>query len=299
MSRNPTSLISSFLAIPTVSFTSHMATSSLLLCFAKKCQTWLSIRNISKQVRLSAPLDTHFISRHQAGFITRPCFNRPFMSSPLSQSHNKQSTAAIGMEWYDLSAERKIQWLLNTGDAKWGWVVYRTCYKPEFDTAWDIVKSMTEEKARRRVAQSDAPDIASKMDWVFVEDRDTLENASRDELKRRFKDWARAENSGWDIDKEKYSYGSRYGFFIQVDEPALLSIATGSDAYPAGEGSNGGPYVKLVRAYDDAAATESLEDGEDWMKIHIGTLHLDFYVELDNNEAWYTFYTSPNSICSW
>ncbi|KAF2965793.1 hypothetical protein GQX73_g7771 [Xylaria multiplex] len=228
------------------------------------------------------------------------------MSSPLSQSSDKQPTASIGMEWYDLSTERKIQWLVNEGgDAKWGWVVYRTCYKPEFDTAWGIVRFATEEKARQRIVQSDAPDIADKMNWVFVEDPEGLEGVSREELKRRFRDWARSENPGWNIDDEKGSRGSRYSFFIQVDEPALLSIATGSDSYPAGEAGTSGPYVKIIRGWDyavvseAAAAAEDDSDGEDWMKLHISTLDIDFYVEFDNDEVWYSFYTPPNGICSW
>ncbi|KAI1129156.1 hypothetical protein F5Y10DRAFT_239012 [Nemania abortiva] len=281
--------------------TVRSATGGLLLRFSNKGQISPSIRNISKQFYLCLPL--HYkrsVSRHQGGPINQAYPNRPFMSSPQYQSHNDKPTVGIGTEWYDLSAERKIQWLLNNGgDAKWGWVVYRTCYKPEFDTAWGIVKSATEGKARQRVAQSDAPDIADKMDWVFVDDCESLEDASREELKRLFKDWARAENPDRNIDEGKYGRGSRYAFFIQVDEPALLSITTGSDTYPVGEGSNGGPYVKIVQAWVDDVAAGGSEENEDWMKIRIGTLHLDFYVELDNNEAWYTFYTSPDSICSW
>ncbi|KAI1396997.1 hypothetical protein F4819DRAFT_104429 [Hypoxylon fuscum] len=208
------------------------------------------------------------------------------MSSLPNQSGSEQLTASIGMEWDDLSAEGKIQWLLNNAvDTKWGWVVYRSCYKPEFDTARESVKSFTEKTARQRVATSDAPSSAEKMDWVFVEDRGNLDGASREELKRRFRDWARAENPGWNIDEEKYGRGSRHTFFIQVDEPALRSIATG----------NGHPYVNIVRGWEDAVIAEDAEvgDSEDWIKIQTDSLNLSFYVELDNDEAWYTFYSPP------
>ncbi|TGJ87453.1 hypothetical protein E0Z10_g1285 [Xylaria hypoxylon] len=195
------------------------------------------------------------------------------MSPPLSQSSDEQPTGSIGMEW------------------------------PEFDTAWEIVKSATEERARQCIAQSDAPDIADKMDWVLVEDPESLEGVSREELKRRFRHWARAENSGWNIDEEKGSRGSRYSLFIQVDEPSLLSIATGSDSYQAEKGGTGGSYVKIVRGWDDAvgseaAAAEGDNDGEDWMELHMSKLNIDFYVEFDNDEVWYSFYTRPDSIYS-
>ncbi|KAI3318139.1 hypothetical protein HD806DRAFT_325466 [Xylariaceae sp. AK1471] len=284
------------------------AISRLALRLIKRSQASRSIGNISKygeRVHRRLPLDyTHPISRHQGGSIPQTYFSRPFIPSPPNQSSNEQPTASIGIEWCDLSTERKIQWHINAGDAEWGWVVYRTCYKPEFDTAWEIVKSATEKRARQRIAQSDAPDIADKMDWVFVEDRESLEGVSRNELKRRFRDWARAENPSWNVDEAKYSRGSRFTYFVQVDEPTLLSIATGSDAYPLGKGSKRCPYVKIVRGWDnavvaEAAAAESDSDVEDWMNLHMDTLNIDFYVELDNDEAWYSFYTPPDGICSW
>ncbi|KAI1113745.1 hypothetical protein F5Y14DRAFT_417120 [Nemania sp. NC0429] len=280
-------------------------TSSLSLRFIRRYISQArSIGNISNRGHRSLHLYhrtcTCSISSRWARSNLPVHLNRSFVSLPPSQCSKGQPAASIGMEWYDLFTERKIQWLVSTaGDAKWGWVVYRTCYKPEFDSAWEIIKSAAEDRARRRIARSDAPDILDKMDWVFVEDPESLEGASHEELKCRFREWSRAENPGWDIDEEMCSRGSRYSFFIQVDEPALLSIATSSNSYPAGATS--GPYVKIVRGWDDpviseAAAAEGDSDGEDWMKLHMSTLDIDFYVELDNDEAWYSFYTPPDSI---
>lgn len=47
------------------------------------------------------------------------------------------------------------------------------------------------------------------------------------------------------------------------------------------------------------AEAREVVDSEDWMKIQTETLHLDFYVELENDEAWYTSYTSPDHIFNW
>ncbi|KAI1779035.1 hypothetical protein F4818DRAFT_237359 [Hypoxylon cercidicola] len=207
------------------------------------------------------------------------------MSSLPNKSGSERPTASVGMGWDDLSAEHKMQWLLNNaGDTKWGWVVYRSCYKPEFDSTWDNVKSVAEETARQRVAASDAPDVADKMDWVFVEDRENLDGASREELKRRFRDWVRAENPGRNIDEEKYGRASRYTFFVQVDGPSLRGIPTG----------DGHPYVSLVQSWEGEADTS-----EDWMKIQTNALNLGFYVELNNDETWYTVYMTSDGICSW
>jgi hypothetical protein len=68
--------------------------------------------------------------------MPRAYSNQPFMSSPQKQSGFEQPTASISMKWEDVFVERTMQWLPNEGgDIKWGWVVYRSCYRPEFDTA--------------------------------------------------------------------------------------------------------------------------------------------------------------------
>ncbi|KAI0198288.1 hypothetical protein F4808DRAFT_462935 [Astrocystis sublimbata] len=99
-------------------------------------------------------------------------------------------------DWDHFSTEQKLKTLLklSTNNTKWGWIVYRTCYKPELDTAWATFKSMVDARTRQRIVRSDETDIADQMDWVFVEDAQGLEGASCDELMRRFQKWARAEN---------------------------------------------------------------------------------------------------------
>jgi hypothetical protein len=205
------------------------------------------------------------------------------------------------MEWYDLSPEGKIQWLLNSGaEDKWGWVIYRCTYKPELDGYWKEFKRRVEAESRKLIAESDAPGIAEKLDWVFVEDPE-LENASRDELKRRFREWARVKNPNCDIDNIRHGRGARYTYFIQVDEDALLSIAD----TPNNSRNQG--HVNIVRAWQDLLpldeATDQFgeaEDSADWMKMKVDMMDAEFYIELDDDEAWYTFYRPPpHQVCHW
>jgi hypothetical protein len=203
------------------------------------------------------------------------------------------------MEWYDLSTERKIQWMLSHGDRKWGWVIYRCTYKPGFDSHWDAFKRRLNKKMCEDIAKSDAPDIADKMDWVVIEDP-SLEGASLDELRRRFREWARAGNEGhsnFDVDNpgEGACRGSRYTYFIQVDE----GIANGQ--------------VNIVRAWPYPSPPEDMEeaeadhqpgkaddmDEEGWMKMRADMVDPYFYVELDNDENWYAYYTPPPGVCKW
>ncbi|KAL6828943.1 hypothetical protein J3E69DRAFT_379635 [Trichoderma sp. SZMC 28015] len=221
--------------------------------------------------------------------------NRPFMASASSQ----EKSTSIGMNWDDLSDERKIQLILNSGSSeeKWGWVIYRCSYKPELQSTWENFKRVVDERTRKEIAESDAPDIADKLDWVFVEDPE-LEGASLDELKRRFREWARSEVQGkYDIDTTSYNRGSRYGYFIQVDEAALLSLVDGLFY----------GHVNIVRGWVDSLPPEEATDEfgdaidiEDWMKIRASMVAPYFYIDLDGEEDWYPHYTPPpHGLCIW
>ncbi|KAH6839431.1 hypothetical protein B0I37DRAFT_347854 [Chaetomium sp. MPI-CAGE-AT-0009] len=248
---------------------------------------------------------THIRNRHDRPLSTRQpthvkLFCRPFMSSP-QQAGSHGQTRTIGMEWYDLSPEGKIQWLLNSGaEDKWGWVIYRCTYKPELDGHWKDFRRRVENETRKHIAESDAPGIAEKLDWVFVEDPE-LANASREELKRRFRAWAQAENPNCDMEKITDGRGARYTYFIQIDEAALLSMAdTPNDPRNLG-------HVNIVRAWEDPLPPEEATspfgeavDSEDWMKMQPDMIDAEFYIELDHDEAWYTFYRPPpHQVCRW
>ena len=198
------------------------------------------------------------------------------MSSSARPGPQEQTPQSIsGEDWEKLSPEAKIQWL---GDDKWGWVVYRCSYAKEFDGAWDDLKRRIQQGMRESIARSDAPSIAETMEFVFVEDPATLEGASVEELRRRFQDWARGDNTaGFDIGGgTQGSRGSRYEFFLKVD----------------GEGLWNG-YVCLVRAWPDSPGSE------DWMKVRAGAVAPALYVQLDNPEAWYAYYTPPEAgVCN-
>ncbi|KAJ4863326.1 hypothetical protein T069G_04280 [Trichoderma breve] len=269
--------------------------------FLLKVQLPRPVITISKQLYSSLYYQPARFS-HPPSTILAACqptrinlFNRPFMAS--ASSHEKSTS--IAMNWDDLSDERKIQLILNSGSSeeKWGWVIYRCSYKPELQSTWENFKRVVDERTRKEIAESDAPDIADKLDWVFVEDPE-LEGASLDELKRRFREWARFEVQGrYDIDTTSYNRGSRYGYFIQVDEAALLSLVDGL--------SYG--HVNIVRGWVDSLPPEEATDEfgdaidiEDWMKIRASMVAPYFYIDLDGEEDWYAHYTPPpHGLCIW
>jgi hypothetical protein len=241
--------------------------------------------------------------KHRPSLIIATCVPTGTRSRIFMSSSSHKQPASIGMEWYELSTERKIQWLLNSGDTKWGWVIYRCTYKPELQGAWESFKDLVEHRTRNAVEHSDAPDIAEKLDWAWVEDH-KLEDAPLSELKRRFRTWVRTDmqdsNVVYDTCTATYSLGSRYSYFIQVDEESLTSCFRESCV------DLDGGHVNIVRGWVDPlvpeeAACESDDtlDTEDWMKIRANMMDPQFYIELDNNESWYAHYSPPPHLRCW
>ncbi|PNP57548.1 hypothetical protein THARTR1_02546 [Trichoderma harzianum] len=269
--------------------------------FKLKAQLPRSLMGVSGQLYSSLH---HQPARFKHRPSTIPAVREPTRSGLLNQSFmasasSHEKSKSIGMEWYDLSDERKIQWLLNSGSTKekWGWVIYRCSYKPELQSTWESFKHFVDKRTRKEIAESDAPDIADKLNWVFVEDPE-LEGASLDQLKHRFRAWARSEVQGeYDIDSSPHNRGSRYAYFIQVDEAALLSLAGGF--------LNG--HVNIVRGWVDSLPPEEATDEfgdaidiEDWMKIKANMVAPYFYVDLEGEEDWYVHYSPPPyGLCIW
>lgn len=154
--------------------------------------------------------------------------------------------------------------------------MYRCCYAKEFDSGWDDLKRRIQRMRESIATRSDAPSIADTMDFVFVEDP-ALEGASVEELQRRFQAWACGDNTArFDMESPQGSRGSRYEFFLRVD----------------GEGLWNG-YVGLVQGWPNFPGSE------DWMKVRAGAVAPELYVQLDDPEVWYAYYTPPeNGVCN-
>ncbi len=191
------------------------------------------------------------------------------MSSSARPAAGEQRKPPSGEDWERLSAEAKIQWC---EEDKWGFVVYRRSYAHEFDGGWDDLKRRIQRMRESIATQSDAPSIAERMDFVFVEDA-TLEGASVEELQRRFQTWARADKPVFDMDDAQImTRGARHEFFLMVDGEGLWS-----------------GYVGLVQGWPLCPGEE------DWMKIRAGSVGPELYCELGNPEVWYAYYIPPES----
>ena len=188
---------------------------------------------------------------------------------------------------------------------KWGWVIYRCTYGD--DEAWTRFQQIINERSRKRMAKPGVPpEVANSLEWTFVSDPTTLDGASRDQLRRRFRAWAaEAERTEQPraADHEKNGNGlrsQRYTYFVQVDEEALRSVV---DANPSDRWDVG--WVNLVRADEEQdfgrdAKEEDVEEADDdqgWMMISAHMVGPDFYDAIGQMpENWYAFYSPPPGL---
>jgi len=107
-------------------------------------------------------------------------------------------------------------------------LIYRCTYHN--DQAWSRFKKLVHDRTTKSIANSDTPAIANSLEWTFVEDRATLDGASRAQLRERFNKWAEqayaVEQPRGQADFQKWGlFGfARNNYFIQVDEEALQSV---------------------------------------------------------------------------
>ncbi|ATY65546.1 Twin arginine translocation [Cordyceps militaris] len=202
-------------------------------------------------------------------------------------------------------------------EKKWGWVIYRCTYGD--DAAWERFKELVARQTREHLTPSpysDAPPVPSPrsvvdgVDWRFVSDP-TLEGASREALRERFRAWVAGDRP--DPPARPGYMSSRHSYFVQVDEASLRSVVNDDDpdAWRSG-------WVNLVRcvegldynlspewnAAQDGYRKELEEDGEeyipeDWIMLAASSLTPGFYGSLNTmSENWSMYYSQPPNLVS-
>jgi hypothetical protein len=197
---------------------------------------------------------------------------------------------------------------------KWGWVIYRCSYAD--DKTWAQLRTCIESHSREDIAESDAPEIADRLEWTWVEDRASLDGASTAVLRDRFRAWAADELARQPAVKD-YEYVSRLKYFIKIDEEAMQSLA---GLQEKGDLLLDG-FVKIVKAdWEPLHASDQQAEGEGdeefeyrdrcepiegctekdvgWMRIAPIMINAGFYCALDGYEqAWEDmFYRRPPDI---
>lgn len=210
---------------------------------------------------------------------------------------------------------------------RWGFVIYRCTY--DDDAAWS--RFLDHLNKRKDYVLKDCyctPELAARIDWNVQEDP-ALGGASKDEVRRRFKQWVvsdacRTEFPA-DIDDSRLqcllTENPRYNYCIHVDADSLDSVINKGPP-PTEPDVRNISYVNLIRA-DDAWESldfdrfewsrRKLEPGQEedplderepevegsrlsdvgWMKVSPDGLVPGVYDMLTRSAMWDVFYCRP------
>jgi hypothetical protein len=223
------------------------------------------------------------------------------------------------------STQRNIlQGLAKLKHDKWGFVIYRCTYRD--DQAWNRFKQIVHTRTQDDMADSDAPEAADSLEWTFVDDRVTLDGASKDQLRARFKQWAAGAIVAENLRAEQnQTFGvPRYRYFVQVDEQALQSVLSAPALDPSRKG-----FVNFVDSQWEPSSEElpgehgdededegegdddenvddesydpiegCTEENVGWMKIAAMMIDASFY-DISSGfayGAWHVYYKRPPAM---
>ncbi|KAL0939145.1 uncharacterized protein CTRU02_205755 [Colletotrichum truncatum] len=78
--------------------------------------------------------------------------------------------------------------MIRTGYHRWGFVVYRCTYDDQ--DLWDRYLSQLKENSYNQLVDGRRAELLEQyLDWVVIEDRDTLNNASKADVRKHFNQW--------------------------------------------------------------------------------------------------------------
>ncbi|WYZ42284.1 hypothetical protein EsH8_V_001179 [Colletotrichum jinshuiense] len=153
--------------------------------------------------------------------------------------------------------------MIKTGYHRWGFVVYRCTY--DDDDLWNrylaqLKKNLYDELVEGRRAEL----LEQYLDWVVIEDRDNLQNASKADVRKHFNQWV----SQHSAEIARYPLAidlPRFKHCLYVDQKCLdtLEPFQKSEGDPALQGSRLFKYTRepMVLAIVDRLWTPDRRDG--------------------------------------
>ncbi|KAF6827283.1 hypothetical protein CPLU01_09160 [Colletotrichum plurivorum] len=86
--------------------------------------------------------------------------------------------------------------MISSGIHKWGFVIYRCTY--DDDELWDRYLAQLKSLCHDNLVEDRRAELLEPyLDWVVIEDRATLDNASRVEVRKHFNQWLSRQNITW------------------------------------------------------------------------------------------------------
>lgn len=271
----------------------------------------------SNQVAMTCPATEGAPSEHSQEPVTPEEEAGREYKYPMDYDNFEERLAAerrLVEEFEPLSEARILMEDLDSSKhEKWGWVVYRTDYSD--DQKWEKFKEEINRRSRvDLITSTDAPGMAERLDWVFLEDKDTLDGASVAQLRQLFRDWAdktmKLENPEAEGHELSYFTNPRYDYFIRANADVIGSVVDDAPHVPD-EDPFGFGYVDFVQAglqafvpmdadelecHEEFEAIEGCTDEDvGWMRITASMLGPSWYHTMAS-DSWHVYYLRPYGV---
>ncbi|GKT64089.1 hypothetical protein ColTof4_04365 [Colletotrichum tofieldiae] len=135
---------------------------------------------------------------------------------------------------YDRDAyKRTCLNMLSTGVHKWGFVIYRCTY--DDDELWNRYLAQLKSFCHDELVEERRAELLEQyLDWVVIEDRATLDNASRFEVRKHFNQWLSGQNIPT-FPAKAYTNTSpielpRFRYCLYVDKQCLNTVTQFQEA---------------------------------------------------------------------
>lgn len=207
---------------------------------------------------------------------------------------------------------------IHYGYHKWGFVICRCTY--DNDALWEAFVTMLKTSAAAYLRKWEQEDLLGPdLQWTIIEDRATLDGASKETVRQHFLEWVAAhsvERDGEGIDNPNViSHLPRFRYCVYVDADCLNAIrARWISVEPEGYRLRG--EVVLINAgpetpppsldsdeEDEEDDEEVYEEVEGCTAANVGWMYTEAYALLENyeelawkgshREAWRLLYQRP------
>ena len=207
--------------------------------------------------------------------------------------------------WLDMSATQKIETQRhNFIPSSWGLVIYRCTY--DDNDAWSRFMEIVRRRAHDGLQKENAVELEQSLELTVVEDRDTLNQVSADDVRDRFRTWC---SETFPQVNAVLHLGDlyptpRFNFCIMVDEESLRAVLQGPP--PGQPDLEGIGYVIIVHArwgYEPPIREDEkgIQPGEctsddydlGYLRVCLYTLIPEIYSWLATEDLWDVMYRRP------
>ncbi|KAJ4140848.1 hypothetical protein NW768_000052 [Fusarium equiseti] len=121
-----------------------------------------------------------------------------------------------------------IRDMQRTDFKRWGFVIFRTVYSEESQSQWDTYIEFLKASVEMDLESLELSTLLKPhLEWTIIEDRDTLDNASKQHVREKFSEWASQRSVQRDGPRveEAFQYGlPRFRYCIYVDQKCLDTV---------------------------------------------------------------------------